>query len=76
MVSSTSVDALDYKNLFPLFYFDVSRQSERLNQSVVDIAVQMNFSANVANATKAYALIISDRLVKFQSDGKKMSVIF
>ena len=76
MISSTSVDALDYKNIFPLFYFDVTRQSERLNQSVVDISVQMNFSANVANGTKAYALIISDRLVKFQSDGRKMSVIF
>ena len=61
MVSSTSVDALDYKNLFPLFYFDVTRQSERLNQSIVDISVQMNFSANIPNATKAYALIISDR---------------
>ena len=76
MVSSSGVDALDYKNLFTLFYFDVTRQSERLNQSVVDIAVQMTFAQNVANATKAYALIISDRVVKFKSDGKKMSTIF
>ena len=33
-------------------------------------------SANVPNGTKAYALIISDRVVKFKADGKKMSVVF
>ena len=76
MVSSTSVDALDYKNLFPLYFFDVPKQSERLNQGVVDISVQMNFSANAAANTKAYALLISDRYIKFQSDGRKMSVVF
>ena len=76
MVSSTSVDALDYKNLFPLYFFDVTKQSERLNQGVVDISVQMNFSANAAANTKAYALLISDRYIKFQSDGRKMSVVF
>ena len=76
MVASSSVDAQDYKDLFPLFFFDVTRQSERLNQGVVDIAVKMTFSAGVIAQTKAYALIISDRNIKFQSDGRKMSVIF
>ena len=31
------VDIITYKEEFPLFYFDVSKQSERVSQSVVDI---------------------------------------
>ena len=76
LVSSTSVDAQDFKDLFPLFFFDVSKQSERLNQGVVDVSVLMKFAANTAANTYAYALVISDRYLKFQSDGRKMSVIF
>ena len=76
LVSSTSVDPISYKDLFPIFVFDVSKQSERLQQGVVDITVQMMFSVAVPANTVAYAMIISDRKLKFQSDGKKMSVIF
>ena len=76
MVSSTGIDAEEYKNLFPLFFFDVTKQSERLNQSVVDISLNMSFAVNTGANTYAYALLISDRVIKFQSDGRKMSVIF
>lgn len=76
LVSNITMDPIQYKDLFPIFVFDVSRQSERLQQGVVDITVEMMFSANVAANTVAYALLISDRKLKFQSDGKKMNVIF
>ena len=55
--------------------FDVSKQSERLAEGVVDLTVKMEFSENVPD-TQAYALIISDRMLKFKSDGSKMSVLF
>ena len=35
----------------------------------------MHFSANVPLGTQAYAVTISDRLINFQSDGNKMSVV-
>ena len=76
LVSNIAVDPITYKDLFPIFVFDVSKQSERLQQGVVDITVQMAFSGNVPVNTFAYALLISDRKLKFQSDGKKMNVIF
>ena len=75
MVSSIAVDPITYKDLFPMFVFDVSKQSERLQGGVVDITVEMTFGAAVAANTRAYAILISDRKMKFQSDGKKMSVI-
>ena len=76
MVTSTDVDPHMYKDLYPIFVFDVSKQSERLQQGIVDITVEMAFGANIPDKTAAYALIISDRKLKFQSDGKKMNVIY
>ena len=76
LVSNIDVDPVTYKELFPIFVFDLSKQSERLQQGVVDITVEMMFNGNVAPHTVAYAMLISDRKLKFQSDGKKMNVIF
>ena len=76
LVSSTAITPLAYKELFPLFVFNVSKQSERVYQSVVDVTVKMQFSENVGDHVRAYAVVISDSRLKFQSDGKKMSVIY
>ena len=56
--------------------FDVSKQSERLKTSVVDIQIKANFNAAVPAETQACAVIISDKLLNFQSDGQKMSVLY
>ena len=76
MVVSTSINPIQYKELTPLFVFDVSKQNERLDTAVVDITVEMQFSQNVAVNTRAYALVISDRRIRLESDGKKMNVLF
>ena len=54
----------------------LSKQSQQLTEGVVDLTVRMEFSVNVHVDTKAHALVISDRMLKFQSDGSKMSVLF
>ena len=56
--------------------FDVSKQSERLAEGVVDLTVKMDFSVNCPANTQAYPLVISDRMSKFKSDGLKVSVLF
>ena len=76
IVSNCGIDGDDFKNLFPLFVFDVTKQIEKLATSVVDVSIKMEFNENVPNATGAYAMVISDRKLKFKSSGKKMSVVF
>ena len=76
LTSSNFVDIVTYKEEFPIFYIDVSKQSERISQSVVDIKVRLRFAGAVGDHVKAYALLISDRRLKFQSDGRKMNVIY
>ena len=68
LVSNPNITPSDYKTFYPLFFFDVSKQSEKLKYSTTDIQIKMHFSANVLANTQAYAVIISDRLINFQSD--------
>ena len=75
LVSNPNINPSDYKDLFPLFVFDVSKQSEKLKHSVTDIQIKAYFNGNVPAGTEAFALIISDRIVSFASDGNKMRVV-
>ena len=76
LVSNPNISPADYRALYPLFLFDVSKQSEKLKYSTTDIQIKMHLTANVAANTQAYAVIISDRLINFQSDGNKFSIVF
>ena len=76
LVSSPNINPSDYKALYSLFLFDVSKQSEKLKYSTTDIQVKMFFSAGIPLNTQVYGVIISDRLINFQSDGNKFSVVF
>ena len=76
LITQGNITPVDYKELYPLFVFDVSKQSERLKSSVVDIQIKALFNAAVPADTEAYAVVISDRLLQFQSDGQKMSVVY
>ena len=76
LISNPSISPLEYKPLYSLCLFDVSKQSEKLKYSTTDIQIKMLFNANPPADTHAYAVIISDRLINFQSDGNKFSVVF
>ena len=75
LVSNPGIDPLNYKELFPLYVFDVTKQSEKLKTSVSDIHIKAFFNEGVAANTIAYAVIISDRLFHFVSDGSKITNI-
>ena len=87
LVSNSGINPVDFKNIFPLFVFDVSKQSEKLKTSVSDIHIKAFFNPapppagggavpdNPPANTMAYAVIISDRLFHFVSDGSKITNI-
>ena len=74
-ITQSNITPSDYRTLYPLFSFDVSKQNEKLKSSVVDIQIKANFTENVPANTRAFALVSSDKMFSFQSDGNKMSVI-
>ena len=82
LVSNCGINPIEFKNLYPLYVFDVTKQSEKLKTSVSDIHIKAFFNnhPNPANDnppanTMAYAVIISDRLFHFVSDGSKITNI-
>ena len=76
LITQSNMTRSDYKTLYPLLTFDVSKQKEKLKFSVVDIQIKANFTENVPRNTTAFALVISDKMLSFQSDGNKMSVVY
>ena len=72
LISSPNITPADYKELFPMFV--VTKQSEKLKNSVTDILIKAQFSVNVAANTEAFAVVINDKSLIFQSDGQKMRV--
>ena len=75
LVSNSGIEPIAYKNIFPLFLFDVSKQSEKLKTSVSDIHIKATFGANPGANVMGYAVIISDRSFHFVSDGSKITNI-
>ena len=76
LISNPNINPSDYKDLYSLFLFDVSKQSEKLKYSTTDIQVKMFFRGEIPVGVQVYGVIISDRLINFQSDGNKFSVVF
>ena len=76
LIAQSNITPSDYKTLYPLFTFDVSKQKEKLKCSVVDMQIKTNFIENVPANARAFALVISDKMLSFQSYGNKMSVIY
>ena len=76
LITQSKITHSNYKTLYLFFTFGVSKQKEKLKSTVVDIQINANFTENVLVNTRAFALVISDKMFSFQSDGNKMTVIY
>ena len=63
-----------FKKLYRLYVFDVSKPSERLKNTVVDIRISFKFAANAPANTTAYAVVYHDRIWSIESDGSKQYI--
>jgi hypothetical protein len=69
LITNSNISSIEYHNLYPLFTFDVSKQEEKLKLSLVDIKIEATFDDSVLAGGLAYALIMSDKMCWFKSDG-------
>ena len=76
IITTSAVGPLQFKDKYPIYCFDVSKQSERLKSGVTDITLECRFDESPTDGTIAHAVIISDRKLKFKSDGEKLSVLY
>ena len=76
IITQPNLTALNYRHICPLFVFDVSKQSERLKSTVLDVQIKATFNSNVSAGTKAFAVVLSDKLLRIKSDGSRMNVVY
>ena len=76
LITKSYITPSDYRTLYPLVMFDVSKQKEKLKSSVVDIQIKANFTESVPANTREFALVISDMMLSFQSDDNKLCVVY
>ena len=76
LITQSNITPSNYKTLYHILTFDVSKLKEKLKSSVFDIQIKANFTENVPANARAFALVISDKMLSFQSDGNKMSVVY
>ena len=68
IIAQCNISLSDYKDLYPLMVFDISKQSEKLKSAVVDLYIKATFNTNVPTDTYAFAVVISDKMLQLQSD--------
>ena len=71
LFSHSGINPIDFKNLYPLFVFDVSNQIPKTISAVVEVVFNVQFRIAPANTT-AYCLTISDKIFDLKGDGSKM----
>ena len=76
LVSNPNISPVDYKELYPLFLFDVSKESEKIKISNINIQINVYFDKEVNAGTIGYAVIISDKLINFESNGNSLNVVY
>ena len=72
LFSHFGITPIDFKNLYPLFVFNVSNQIPKTVSAVVEVVFNVKFNANPPANTTAYCLTISDKIFDLKGDGSKM----
>ena len=76
IIGQPNLSAQNYRYICPFFVFDVSKQAERLKSTVLDVQIKATFNSNVPAGTKAYAVVLSDILLRIKSDGSRMNIVY
>src|SRR6476469_2703384 len=75
LVGGTQVNISAFKKLFPIIVFDVRHQSEKVKEGTATIILNFQFSENVPANTMSYAVTLSDRMYKLNSDVKNLMML-
>ena len=75
ITSSPGMNMIEYKTLFPLFVIDTSKQREMVKHSLAELTIHARFSANIPPNTRCFAMTVSDRFLKLESDGNRLVLV-
>ncbi|XP_065642664.1 uncharacterized protein LOC136074288 [Hydra vulgaris] len=70
LITNCDISPSEFKDLYPLFVFDISKQIQDIKGSTLNLTVKVTFNSSVPADTMAYSVVISDTLFNFESDDK------
>lgn len=76
LIGGNQINYACFKSLFPIFVFDLRRQSEILKSGVVDIEIKTEFLNAVPDETFGYSVILSDSLYKLSTNGSNLVNVY
>ena len=69
----------DFKNLYRLYVFDISKQSEVISTGIANVRLEFNFQKAIPNVADCqvdlYCVSYFDRIWKLRSDGSKQYIL-
>ena len=75
ITSAPGISPIYYKELFPVFVVDVSKQVEKVKHTLSEVTIHAEFGAAVPQRTRAFCTLVSDRFIKLESDGNRLALI-
>lgn len=73
------VDYEAFKNLYRLYVFDISKQSEVINNGIANVRLEFNFNQPIPDIADAkvdlYCVSFYDRIWRLKSDGTKQYIL-
>ena len=76
VITGSQLSPMEFWKMYSIFVVDLTHQSEKIKEPVIDITLKMFFNAAVEEKTQCYALIMSERLINMQSDGQKFNIVY
>lgn len=75
ITSAPGMNPIEYKDLFPIFVVDVSKQTEKVKHTLSEVTIHAEFSSAVTANTRAFCTLISDKFIKLESDGNRLALV-
>ena len=69
---SPGLNPFEWKDIFPIFVIDLSKQAERFEKSLSDVTIVAQFSEDIPQHTRLFAVLISDIIMTMKTDGTRV----
>ena len=74
-IATTHISPKAYKDLFPIFSFDLSRHRAEILEQTISTRLHIRFATAPAATVRCYALLLSEKEVILNADGKGIVVM-
>ena len=73
--TGTQLNTSNYNSLFPLIYFDLTNQSEKITRDPKQLIFRYRLSANATKNFAVHAVVLYDEIIKIDKIGNELVIV-